>query len=88
MGPSGSGKSTLMHVLAGLDQPDDGQRRDRRARHHDDERSRSSPSLRRDTIGFVFQSFNLLPMLTAQENVELGAQASPGASPTASGSRR
>jgi putative ABC transport system ATP-binding protein len=70
MGPSGSGKSTLMHLLAGLDQPtagsvvldgvevvglDDGK----------------LTQLRRDRVGFIFQSFNLLPVLTARENIEL-----------------
>jgi len=70
MGPSGSGKSTLMHILAGLDQPtsgevsvagvdiaglDDG----------------ALTKLRRDHIGFIFQFFNLLPMLTAAENIAL-----------------
>jgi putative ABC transport system ATP-binding protein len=70
MGPSGSGKSTLMHILAGLDQPtsgevtvagvdlvglDDG----------------ALTRLRRDHIGFIFQFFNLLPMLTAAENIAL-----------------
>jgi putative ABC transport system ATP-binding protein len=70
MGPSGSGKSTLMHLLAGLDTPtsgsvvvdgvelaglDDG----------------GLTRLRRDKVGFVFQAFNLLPVLTAEENVTL-----------------
>jgi putative ABC transport system ATP-binding protein len=70
MGPSGSGKSTLMHILAGLDRPtsgtvtldgveitalDDGE----------------LTKLRRDKLGFVFQFFNLLPVLTAEENVVL-----------------
>jgi putative ABC transport system ATP-binding protein len=70
MGPSGSGKSTLMHILAGLDQPtsgtveldgveitglDDGE----------------LTQLRRDKLGFVFQFFNLLPVLTAEENLVL-----------------
>ncbi|HEU4461099.1 MAG TPA: ABC transporter ATP-binding protein, partial [Solirubrobacterales bacterium] len=70
MGPSGSGKSTLMHILAGLDKPtsgtveldgveitalDDGE----------------LTKLRRDKLGFVFQFFNLLPVLTAEENVLL-----------------
>jgi putative ABC transport system ATP-binding protein len=70
MGPSGSGKSTLMHILAGLDKPtsgtvtldgveitglDDGE----------------LTNLRRDKLGFVFQFFNLLPVLTAEENVVL-----------------
>jgi putative ABC transport system ATP-binding protein len=70
MGPSGSGKSTLMHILAGLDKPtagtveldgveitglDDG----------------DLTELRRDKLGFVFQFFNLLPVLTAEENMTL-----------------
>jgi putative ABC transport system ATP-binding protein len=70
MGPSGSGKSTLMHILAGLDKPtsgkveldgveitslDDGE----------------LTKLRRDKLGFVFQFFNLLPVLTAEENILL-----------------
>ena len=71
MGPSGSGKSTLMHLLAGLDTPD------RRARSSIDGieitglDDKQLTKLRRDTIGFVFQFFNLLPMLTAEENVTL-----------------
>jgi putative ABC transport system ATP-binding protein len=70
MGPSGSGKSTLMHILAGLDKPTSG------------EVSVSGvdisglddtelTKLRRDHIGFIFQFFNLLPMLTAAENIVL-----------------
>ena len=70
MGPSGSGKSTLMHILAGLDRPtggsvaldgveitglDDG----------------DLTKLRRDKLGFIFQFFNLIPVLTARENIEL-----------------
>jgi putative ABC transport system ATP-binding protein len=70
MGPSGSGKSTLMHILAGLDRPtsgtvaidgvdltglDDG----------------ALTRLRRDKLGFIFQFFNLIPVLTAEENVAL-----------------
>ena len=70
MGPSGSGKSTLMHILAGLDKPTSGtvmiagteitQLSDSQLTH-----------LRRKHIGFVFQFFNLLPMLDAEENVVL-----------------
>jgi len=70
MGPSGSGKSTLMHILAGLDQPDAGQVwiGDIEVTELDDD---GLTALRRDHIGFIFQFFNLLPMLTAQENVLL-----------------
>jgi putative ABC transport system ATP-binding protein len=70
MGPSGSGKSTLMHILAGLDKPTSGtvaiagteitDLNDTKLTH-----------LRRDHVGFVFQFFNLLPMLDAEENVVL-----------------
>jgi putative ABC transport system ATP-binding protein len=70
MGPSGSGKSTLMHLLAGLDTPDAG------AVHIAGEditrmSDRDLTRLRRKHIGFVFQSFNLLPTLSAEENVLL-----------------
>jgi putative ABC transport system ATP-binding protein len=70
MGPSGSGKSTLMHILAGLDKPTSGEvsvagvditKMDDAA----------LTVLRRDHIGFIFQFFNLLPMLTAAENIVL-----------------
>ncbi len=70
MGPSGSGKSTLMHILAGLDRPTSGsvlvegtdlsQLDDRRL-----------TELRREKFGFIFQFFNLLPVLTAEENITL-----------------
>jgi putative ABC transport system ATP-binding protein len=70
MGPSGSGKSTLMHCLAGLDEPTSGQ-----ALLGDTDLGRLSDDdlteLRRDRVGFVFQSFNLLPMLTAEQNILL-----------------
>jgi putative ABC transport system ATP-binding protein len=70
MGPSGSGKSTLMHLLAGLDKPTEGS-----IVLDGTEISALSEKkltlLRRETIGFVFQFFNLLPMLTAEENVTL-----------------
>jgi len=70
MGPSGSGKSTLMHLLAGLDRPTSGS-----VQIGSEEISgmadRKLTKLRRKHIGFVFQSFNLLPTLTAEENVTL-----------------
>jgi putative ABC transport system ATP-binding protein len=70
MGPSGSGKSTLMHILAGLDKPSSGNvaiAGTQIAKLSDTELTK----LRRRRIGFVFQFFNLLPMLTAEENVVL-----------------
>jgi putative ABC transport system ATP-binding protein len=70
MGPSGSGKSTLMHILAGLDQPTSGQVTVAGV----DVTGMGDTELtllRRDHIGFIFQFFNLLPMLTAAENIAL-----------------
>ena len=70
MGPSGSGKSTLMHILAGLDQPTSGSVSlggTEITGLGDNELTK----LRRRHIGFIFQFFNLLPMLTAEENVVL-----------------
>ncbi|HEY7018598.1 MAG TPA: ABC transporter ATP-binding protein [Gaiellaceae bacterium] len=70
MGPSGSGKSTLMHILAGLDRPSSGS-----VRLDGIEitglNDKKLTRLRREKIGFVFQFFNLLPMLTAEENIVL-----------------
>jgi len=70
MGPSGSGKSTLMHILAGLDQPTAGEVyvAGVDVTSLDDA---ELTKLRRDHIGFIFQFFNLLPMLTAAENIAL-----------------
>lgn len=70
MGPSGSGKSTLMHLLAGLDSPTSGRTflgETELTRLKDAELTR----LRRDQVGFVFQAFNLVPSLTATENILL-----------------
>jgi len=70
MGPSGSGKSTLLHILAGLDTPTSGtvtiagQQLDKLS-------DRELTRLRRDKVGFIFQAFNLLPVLTADENIVL-----------------
>ncbi|HSA58587.1 MAG TPA: ABC transporter permease [bacterium] len=78
MGPSGSGKSTLMHVLGLLDQPDsgsylvDGVETSRMSDH-------VLAALRRNTTGFIFQQFHLLPRLTARENVALPALYAKGA---------
>jgi putative ABC transport system ATP-binding protein len=70
MGPSGSGKSTLMHILAGLDRPTKGS-----VTIEGNDITRMGDQqltlLRRDHIGFIFQFFNLLPMLTAEENIML-----------------
>ena len=70
MGPSGSGKSTLMHILAGLDRPTSGSvvLDDVEITKLDDRRL---TELRRERVGFVFQSFNLLPVLDARENIVL-----------------
>jgi putative ABC transport system ATP-binding protein len=70
MGPSGSGKSTLMHILAGLDQPTSGSVTIAGTEITGLDDSHLT-LLRREHIGFVFQFFNLLPMLSAEENVLL-----------------
>ncbi len=70
MGPSGSGKSTLMHLLGGLDRPTSGEvvlAGERLSRLNDD----ALTILRRRKVGFIFQSFNLIPTLSAEENVAL-----------------
>jgi putative ABC transport system ATP-binding protein len=70
MGPSGSGKSTLLHCMAGLDRPTSG-----RVAIGDTEitslKEADLTRLRRDRLGFIFQAFNLIPTLTALENIEL-----------------
>src|SRR5262245_16922034 len=70
MGPSGSGKSTLMHLLAGLDSPTSGSVvvAGEQLAGLDD---KGLTQLRRDKLGFVFQAFNLVPVLTAEENITL-----------------
>ena len=77
MGPSGSGKSTLMHILAGLDKPTGGDVTidgTSIAALSDTELTK----LRRQHIGFIFQFFNLLPMLTAEENITLPLELAGG----------
>src|SRR5688500_17493299 len=75
VGPSGSGKSTLMHLLAGLDTATSGS-----IRIGDAELTgladRDLTVLRRDRIGFIFQAFNLLPTLTAEQNIRLPTELS------------
>jgi putative ABC transport system ATP-binding protein len=82
MGPSGSGKSTLMHCLAGLDTATSGSVR-LGGRELAGLSDRALTRLRRTSVGFVFQSFNLLPTLTAEQNIRLpldlaGAAPEPG----------
>lgn len=77
MGPSGSGKSTMMHLLAGLDSPTSGDVA------IDGQSIVGMPDakltkLRRDRLGFVFQSFNLVPTLSARENIELPVRLAGG----------
>jgi putative ABC transport system ATP-binding protein len=77
MGPSGSGKSTMMHILAGLDRPTSGSVRIQGidiTELGDNELTK----LRRQHIGFIFQFFNLLPMLTAEENIRLPLELAGG----------
>lgn len=70
MGPSGSGKSTLLHIIAGIDRPTNGE-----CRVQDIDVAKLNESQladwRNQNVGFVFQTFNLIPVLTAYENVEL-----------------
>jgi putative ABC transport system ATP-binding protein len=77
MGPSGSGKSTLMHILAGLDRPTTGSVS---IEGHDVTKlgDNDLTKLRREHIGFIFQFFNLLPMLTAEENIRLPLELAGG----------
>ncbi|HSG50276.1 MAG TPA: ABC transporter ATP-binding protein [Longimicrobiales bacterium] len=76
LGPSGSGKSTLLNILGGLDTPTEGE-----VRFHDHHLTSADEGeltrFRREHVGFVFQFFNLLPSLTALENVQLVTEISP-----------
>lgn len=80
LGPSGSGKSTLLNILGGLDSPTDGT-----VLFHGENltamNDRALTKYRRDNIGFVFQNYNLMPGLTAQENVELVTEIAPNPLP-------
>ena len=85
MGPSGSGKSTLLHILGGVETPSSGQvllEGVDLATLNDDQRT----IIRRERMGFIFQSFNLLPAFTAEENVALPLEL--GGMPTAEALRR
>ena len=78
LGPSGAGKSTVLNILGGMDSPDEGQV----FVDGVDIASYSSKKLtkyRREDVGFVFQFYNLVPNLTAKENVELASQIVPNA---------
>ena len=70
MGPSGSGKSTLLHILAGLEQPTAGMV-EIAGRELAKLSDRQLTLMRRDEVGFVFQTYNLLPVLSAEENITL-----------------
>ncbi len=80
LGPSGSGKSTLLNILGGLDVPTGGTMR---YRDHDltVDDDAAMTRYRREHVGFVFQFYNLIPSLTARENIDVVAELSPGALP-------
>ena len=78
LGPSGAGKSTVLNILGGMDQPDEGQiiiDGTNIVQFNDQQ----LPAYRRTDVGFVFQFYNLVPNLTAKENVELATEVSPDA---------
>nr|WP_239585417.1 ABC transporter ATP-binding protein [Amphibacillus cookii] len=78
LGPSGAGKSTVLNILGGMDTPDEG--KVLVDGHNIAEYStKQLTQYRRDDVGFVFQFYNLVPNLTAKENVELATQISPNA---------
>lgn len=75
LGPSGSGKSTLLNILSGIDKPSRGKifyKKERLDKINDD----SLRCYRKDHLGFIFQSYNLIPNLTVKENIELGSKLS------------
>ena len=88
MGPSGSGKSTLMHCMAGLDTLTAGRVAHRRRGPGRRWRDEQLTALRRDRVGFVFQAFNLLPTLTARDNIVLPFLLGAAARSTRPGSTR
>lgn len=75
LGPSGSGKSTLLNILSGIDNPTKG-----KVRFYDQDitkyNEKELTAYRKDNLGFVFQSYNLIPNLTVRENIELGKELS------------
>ncbi|MDO4711149.1 MAG: ABC transporter ATP-binding protein [Peptostreptococcaceae bacterium] len=75
LGPSGSGKSTLLNIIGGMDAPTEGEM-EYLGKPFVIKDKRSLTSFRRDAVGFVFQSYNLMPNLTALENVELAKEIS------------
>ena len=74
MGPSGSGKSTLLHLIAAIDRPSPGQVRVL-GQELQELSDKEIAHWRNEHMGFVFQTFNLIPVLTARENVELALAA-------------
>lgn len=80
LGPSGSGKSTLLNLLGGMDRPSQGEFRmgEKEISHLSDEQL---SDYRRDVVGFVFQFYNLIPSLTALENVGIAQQLSTNNEP-------
>ena len=77
LGPSGSGKTTLLNILGGLDSPTSGTV-EVGGRDLSKLKARELSQYRRETVGFIFQFFNLVPSLTARENVEFAADLHPG----------
>ncbi|MDP8205979.1 MAG: ABC transporter ATP-binding protein [Candidatus Electryonea clarkiae] len=76
-GPSGSGKTTLLNIIGALDIPDSGSV-GIEGRNLESMKEKERTTLRRERIGFIFQQFNLVPVLTARENVELPLEILPG----------